>query len=237
MKKIDICGLCKNSKTLKKSHIIPKFVFKKIKTDKNSFIIVSSEPNKKIIKFQKEFREHLLCEECENRINQTETYVANILYNVKKFYDNRDGIVKVYNVDYSKFKLFQLSILWRSSISNVPFFQNCKLSHFHQETLRDMIFTGDPGEEYEYGCIMYGLLLQGKMEIKFMMNPGYMILRGHKFIYHTFGGFRWNFIISKNMKDFPKNLFSIRKNNELVFSLKDMFEFSDISSFLKRSNN
>jgi phage pi2 protein 07 len=232
--KIGKCRLCNNTGQLCNSHILPKFIYKKIKGRKTDFLVLSDDPEKRKYKSQKEYREYLLCANCEKKLNRYETYICNVLYNSKKFYDKDGEIVKVYNIDYNKFKLFQLSILWRGSVTSSPVFENGKINIGDEENIRQMLLNENPGDEFEYGCRMFGLLLNGKMEIQFMMNPAYMFIDNYKIVYYTFGGFRWNFIVSKMSKRVPKDLYSITINGELIYKLVDMMNIPDISDIFKK---
>ena len=67
--------------------------------------------------------EKLLCAECENGIGEYDRYASQILKHDKNLiieqYSNA-GVLK--NVNYSLFKLFQMSILWRAGGSGRPEF-------------------------------------------------------------------------------------------------------------------
>src|SRR5690606_42072385 len=63
-------------------------------------------------------REKLLCAECELHISKYENYVANV-FNGRQAIDasGAGGLIVVKGLDYAKFKLFGLSVLWRAGIS------------------------------------------------------------------------------------------------------------------------
>ena len=73
-----ICKLCCENKDLRRSHIIPEFLYRNlgIYDDKNRFKVISSNPKKRVKYEQKGFREYLLCDNCEEKIQKWEDYVA-----------------------------------------------------------------------------------------------------------------------------------------------------------------
>lgn len=223
------CRLCLQDKDLCNSHIIPKFVFKKIKKGGTDFIVVQS--GKDAYKSQREYREHLLCLKCEKIIHKFETYASSSLYNFKKFSQINNDKVTVKNIDYEKFKLFQLSILWRGHITSIEAFKDVKLDSENSEILRNMILNKDPGDEHEFGCTLFGITLQNKLQPQLMLNPGNFSVGPNKVIYYTFGGFRWHFIITRSRENIPIRFWSIDKNNQLIFKLRDLFDFPDFRTF------
>ncbi|NIM34962.1 MAG: hypothetical protein GTN67_05870 [Hydrotalea flava] len=60
------------------------------------------------------------------------------------------GFIKCERLNYHKYKLFLLSILWRASISTRPFFSEIKLDPIHEEEIRKMILTKDGGDVSKY---------------------------------------------------------------------------------------
>ena len=60
---------------------------------------------------------------------------------------------EVKDYDYSKLKLFFISLLWRASISAHKFFQGVKANNFENQ-LRKMIIENDPGDEDSFSVIL-----------------------------------------------------------------------------------
>jgi len=87
----------------------------------------------------------LLCKECEGIINRFETYFSNAWYKQEKCPNKvNNSAVQVTGLDYTLFRLFHLSILWRASVSKREEFSRVQLGP-HEEKIRHMIFAGDPG--------------------------------------------------------------------------------------------
>ncbi len=109
-----------------------------------------------------EYEPDILCEECDNiLISGFETYASAVLHggNVPVTMTNickPDGLVitQVQGVDYAKFKLFLLSLLWRASISKRPFFDKVSLDARDEETIRKMLFDEKAGSQEAFPCVL-----------------------------------------------------------------------------------
>ena len=172
------CSLCLQEKKLIKAHIIPDFMYSGMKNedDKNIFYEVTynlDNNQSKSIKIQTgDFDKNILCEDCDNRIiganyekyAQTSMYGKNIDPEIKpdcKNYINpNDGAEYSIctNIDYSKMKLFLLSVLWRASITDRPAFRDVDLGKKHEERLRKLIYKNIVPAETEYPIMMTSFL-------------------------------------------------------------------------------
>lgn len=129
-KLIGTCKLCcrEDENLLKKSHIIPNFMYQYLFDEQNRIAVVAStELTKKDRKFKTqptgEYEQGILCSTCDNELKgQYESYAAKALYGKDisinnapkvKRYQNKAGQKwsVIENIDYHKFKLFLLSIL------------------------------------------------------------------------------------------------------------------------------
>lgn len=71
------CKLCQQETPLRESHIIPKFIFKWLKDSGNGYLRNVVNFNQRI---QDGFKEKMLCDECENRFSECETYFAKYMF-------------------------------------------------------------------------------------------------------------------------------------------------------------
>jgi hypothetical protein len=156
---------------LRNSHVISEFFYLPFYDQNNHkySVVKLNTPSLNSYPVQKGVREYLLCHECEQQLGQYEDYVRNLLY------DASGGLritsfPHTVGVDYAKVRLFQLSILWRASISNREFFANIKLAHVDEERLRDMIHQKNPGSWDDFGCYVIGDV-KGRAK-EFMEQPG-----------------------------------------------------------------
>lgn len=102
-----ICGLCEEKKELKKSHLLPGFIFKWKKEQGTGFFRTSQNPNKRV---QDGLKWYLLCADCEQQLGDWEKQFSEKLF--KPFHDDSKTQVK-----YSEWLLkFTVSISWRNLI-------------------------------------------------------------------------------------------------------------------------
>jgi hypothetical protein len=177
------CKLCEKEKKLIEAHIIPKFMFKKMKDENNSFYEVKinvETKEQKSKKVQKEdYDKNILCGDCDNGIlgGIYEDYAKDVLYGenlnstiapkCKNYMNPNDGteysVCK--NIDYSKMKLFLLSLLWRASITDRPIFQDVNIGSKHEEIIRKMLFEKITPKETEYPIIVTSFMrTENKLE-------------------------------------------------------------------------
>lgn len=166
------CKLCNQTKPLlNKSHIIPDFFYVQagLYNEKHQIHKIDIQ---KFIKNKSftliptgVYEKGILCEKCDNNLlGGLETYGRKVLYGGLKFHEEiscknfrnpNDGfeysICK--NVDYKRFKLFLLSILWRAAISTNPIFKDVDFSNNYIETLRKMLFEMNPGKINDFPII------------------------------------------------------------------------------------
>ncbi|WP_288879237.1 hypothetical protein [Pedobacter panaciterrae] len=106
------------------------------------------------------YEKPFLCDECEDKIDKWESYAEKVLngtthFNTPVTKSTADPLIQVIeNIDYKKFKLFLLSILWRSSASTHEFFREVSLGKEHQGRMAEMLINEDPGEENEYPVML-----------------------------------------------------------------------------------
>ena len=74
-------------------------------------------------------------------------------------------------IDYTKFKLFLLSLLWRASISKLPIFKDINLGPY-EDKIRQMILDNNPDDPIQYQCVMASYMqLKEAQEYQFI-RPG-----------------------------------------------------------------
>lgn len=106
MKKYGKCALCRKEANLENSHIIPKFVPKRIvKKSATGFMRNIFNSQKRI---QDGSKQYLLCGDCEDRFNKYETIFASNVFNPYK-------IGKIEDFEYEEWlSKFIISVNWRT---------------------------------------------------------------------------------------------------------------------------
>jgi hypothetical protein len=147
---------------------------------------------------QRGIREKLLCSDCESQLSEYERYAKDVIFGgVELVVTRNDGNVELHNIDYKRFKLFQLSVLWRASIASHKMFARVNL-HRHEAKIREMVRSGNPGSYDEYGCIMFGLAGEAGAQCGFIDQPTGVRLEGHWWYRFIFGGLVWVFLVSSH---------------------------------------
>ncbi|MFT6908212.1 MAG: hypothetical protein ACJAS1_004906 [Oleiphilaceae bacterium] len=219
------CKLCKKEKDLMKSHIIPEFIYKSLYDEKHRFHEISADKNKKNGLLQKGVREHLLCNDCEHHFSKYETYASLVLnggYSLKV--RNEGRLIHLEGVEYSKFKLFALSILWRAGVSNLGLFSQVKLG-LHEEILRKMLLNNDPGEEHIYPFILSPIVQENSVQEALIVQPTWTRLGNHYAYRFVFGGMAWVFVVSSHRAPKEVIVASISKEGKITmlpWALSDM---------------
>jgi hypothetical protein len=145
-----ICKLCLRVRPLVRSHIVPEFAYKPMKNEQG-VIYVLGDKKKKV---QTGHYERLLCEDCETLLSKYETYFVNdwmrtIPPNISHLLRGPDPSLTVQIADYTKFKLFHLSVFWRAAVSSFKIDPSISLGS-HERVIAEMILKGDPGEPGDF---------------------------------------------------------------------------------------
>lgn len=141
------CRLCLSVSPLRRSHVVPKFLYRTLRDETHSFAAISNSGS--IVPLQDGIREEMLCGSCEAKLQKWEDSAARTLRRMPDMSMHRAGHVeKVKGVDYATFRLFCLSILWRSSVSSNPLFSEVHLEE--HETIRLALLKADPLERLDY---------------------------------------------------------------------------------------
>jgi hypothetical protein len=133
-------------------------------------------------------------------------------------------------VDAPTFRLFQLSILWRASVSRLPFFERVSLGK-HEERVRNLLLKGDPGDWAQYGCLMYGLRTPDASPTGIIIQPTRDRQFGHTAYRFVFGGFGWIYLVSSHTAPPPLAAGFLKENGRLVISLVDLYASEWMANF------
>ena len=214
------CRLCNQPKKLVDSHIFPEFMYEPLYDDEHRFKIISMKDGDIIKEPQKGIYEKLMCDECDNKIiGSYEDHASKIIFSDnKKTVDSirtKYGLL-IYGLDYRLFKLFQISLIWRASITTRPEIYKINLGP-HAEKMRIMLLNGDPGEVYEYGVILYLFPHSTKEMIDFILPPVKLQkkINGHQVYRAIFNGLVWIFYVSSHLRNFSNKEFFLSREGKL----------------------
>ena len=224
-----LCKLCLQDEILlQKSHIIPDFMHKGIFDNKHFLYRVNLKDDNRPKKLSTgEFEPNILCSKCDNERlgSNLENYANKILYggkiqkSEKITFQNRincHGIKMTYckGINYSKYKLFLLSILWRASISKREFFKYVSLGPYEEE-IRKMILNNNPKDQMDFPCFISTYRNYKDLPFELIGQP--KKYRKEHILGFTFliGGFMYIFLISNKNKPEWLSEVAINKNNEM----------------------
>lgn len=224
------------------SHIIPEFLYEPLYDDKHRVMLVPEKVEETVEVRQSGLKERLLCAECESHLSAHEEYTSRLInggkLTVKVIEKNQD--VTVYaGVDYTKLRLFQLALLWKAAVSELPFFSVVKLGR-HEEPLRQMVHDDVAGKPFEYGAVM-NTLLQKDGLLDVIIPPSRYSFDGHVCYRFPVAGIVWNFIVSGHSRDFWYRDLFLNESGRLLIIREDACNVeylrAMIKSFKKRGGN
>jgi hypothetical protein len=215
------CRLCLLDAPLRRSHVFPEFLFGSLYGDDHRYLTVPLSKHESVRHEQKGIREELLCGTCEQRIGRYERYASQILFHRPSSYESRSGqILYVADVDYEQFKLFMLSLLWRSSVSSARGFRNVRLGP-HEEILRSHLLRGDPGAPNFYPCMVQSLSAHREEFKAMIVPPDPVKLAGVRAYRAAFAGFVWTWLVSSLVNRSGAYAPVIDRSNRLPIVLMD----------------
>lgn len=183
---------------LRNSHIIPESLYAKLYNAKNQLLGIHGLGKHGSQFLQKGIREYLFCETCEQHFNEyCEKPFKKQWIDASPLPDPWDVTdIHWIKVDYASFKLFHLSVLFRAGVSSLPTFQEVSLGP-HEEKLRDLIFTCNPGECWQYPIFGYAVIHHKTRELIHMVSKTVLArpkngpLKGLRYYGTMYGGVMW----------------------------------------------
>lgn len=219
------CRLCLTEQTLIEAHIIPRQFYHSVRGSGVGFgagelvpkvYIAGSERKPK--QYQSGiFDPNILCAECDQKIIGPWDKYAQELF-LRKFPTSLATSIRIpalYSVDsfdYSSLKLFFLSVLWRSAVTDKEFFAQVDIQD-GEEVIRKMLLECNPGasEEFPVMAVRY----EGPFR-EVMPCPIRADLKGARIHHFRVPGFGW----FHQTNDAPINneldFFRIRPNKPLI---------------------
>ena len=201
MTNIGVCRFCGDKNVeLQNSHVFSEFLYKSVYDEKNRALNISPNLGERDEILQKGIREYLFCAKCEQHLSNYESYAARIIQDFPPTQHNKPGdIIFIPEVDYQKFKLFQMSLLWRASVTSRREFSEVSLGRHHEERLSRMLVSDAPGEPWEYGCILTGFSGEGELN-RLIKLPNKHRLEGHIAYSTVFVGLVWTYVVSSHAR-------------------------------------
>jgi len=192
---------------------------------------------------QSGIKEPMLCAGCEGWFSQYENYFRAFFYGknptpFKKIpvgapvdFSSFAGLdpdilgVNAVKLDYTQFKLFVLSLVWRASVAKGNFFEKVSLGPQHEARLAAMLNAEDPGWDDQYSILMVDLQHAEYGLEDFIQEPDCVRDGGQRACSLILGGFMLVAFIASAGHRLPDSIgpFCLRASGDLllIFSRAD----------------
>lgn len=221
-----ICRLCKKTAKLANSHIIPEFVFRTLYDKKHRFRSAQLDERKWEWE-QKGYREPMLCDNCEQKFSIWEHYASEQFFNKPlptPISQGNSKAIILNGLNYQKLKLFLLSILWRAGVTTHVYYKHVQLGHIHEERLRQMLLSENPGSAEDYACFICTINLDGNKFRDFFVEPTPSRVESHRCYRFVFSGFIFYYhVTSHRLPDSTRRL-TLQLNGKLTISETELAE-------------
>lgn len=187
------CRLCETDQELRNSHIVPEFLFSNLYNEKHQLLAIHGHGPQGSQLLQKGIREPLFCETCEQHFNKHFEKPFHAQWIKKLLLPNpwvETGIHWI-TVDYTSFKLFHLSVLFRAGVSSLPTFSEVNLGP-HEEKMRRLILACNPGTAWQYPIIGHAVIHHKTNGlIPMVSRPRQSKFGGRRCYGMVYGGAQW----------------------------------------------
>jgi hypothetical protein len=220
---------------LVRSHIVPEFLYKPHYDEKHRALLFDKR-DAPYTMVQKGLRERLLCDGCEARLQVFEDYFARYWFKQMPLPARVVAPeVILSGIDYSQFKLFLLSIVWRASVSDTA--PEMSLGP-HEERMRSMLINVDPGPKDLYP-IFAGVIVdeEGQPWDGAMLSPLKIRVKAHWACRMVFGGVAWT-VLTSHHQTLPLDDHFLSESGDLrlpALPRKDFFVESGLAEAVQGS--
>jgi hypothetical protein len=229
---IGICALCLERRPIRESHLIPEFCYQGYDHKHRLLVVGDTDDKRKNPKIQKGIRCELLCDGCEGALSRLyEDPFKRYWFDTAPLPKRMRGLELTLKVpDPATFKLFHLSILWRSyaSRNKIRNWQGVDLGP-HGERIRTMIRANEPGPEWLYpvGCAAMVNSL-GEPEWSVIKEPHTALRNGRHYHCFIFGGCMWMYLTAKHdARVMPESF--LRDNGDLRVYSRPLASIAQVS--------
>lgn len=218
------CALCLKEKPLRRSHVIPEFMFGPLYDEKHRFYGISNISTKSNRIFQKGLREKLLCHECEQRLSRYESYASDVFFRDVAIKPVRTPTGFLFTgLDYRPLKLFFMSLLWRLGTTSLPELKGAELGP-HQERVRTLLCADDPADFLTFPAMVTALTFKRRHVPDLIVPPLYSRVEGRWVWAVVISGFLFHFFVSNRLP--PQNVWGgfLQENGNFPLHLTDIKE-------------
>lgn len=151
-----LCKFCEKSPPSVKAHSTPRSFFLAHAKPGEAPQLVSPSP-----KFHPKrlpigvYDQQMLCSKCEPKFSAWDSYGYQFFHSAppEQIFSDRVAAYRIANVDYSKLKLFVISVLWRCSVSTQDFYSDVSLGPYEDRAKRHLL-DSTPGPYSEFAIFV-----------------------------------------------------------------------------------
>ena len=229
-----VCRLCLAARPLRRSHVIPEFLFRLCYDELHRGLQIDRRPIPPRY-LQKGWRERLLCDDCEQFLNEQyeKPMKAQWIEAPKLPTKVRTTPVHVQGLDYRTFKLFHLAVLWRAAVASTGDFAQINLGP-HAERIRQMLLRKDPGSPDRYPLFAGVLVLPQNSEPAYdvVVPPSITSIEGQPLYQTVYGGCVWGIAVASHSLPEKWRLLMLSDSGGLLATAHDFRTFWTIRSAL-----
>jgi hypothetical protein len=216
------CALCREERPLRKSHVIPEFMFGPLYDEKHRFHGVSNISTKPNQIFQKGPREKLLCDNCERQVSRYESYASDVFFGnaATQPVPTPTGLLFT-GLDYKPLKLFFISVLWRLGTTSITHLKGAELGP-HQERVRSLLCADDPADYLTFPAMVTALMFDRQHIADLIVPPLHSRVEGRRVWAVVVSGFLFHFFVSNRQP--PQNVWGgfLQENGNFPLHLTDI---------------
>ncbi len=241
------CKLCTGEfEKLAESHILAKGFFRSLYPPNDDRALLSSNgknrPKRIRIGY---YDDKILCIECDKKLGKYDEYgIKTFLRKDVISFPDSDEAYLIKNVNYSKLKIFLMSLLYRASITSMQEFSLINLGEYYEEKLRNMIITDDPCEFNDFPFFISKFetnQLPQNIANKTLMSPYRTKIDNINFsIFRIPNGYQAYIKVDKRPLDNLFSQLSMKEDGNLIIIRRQNFEsskeFDAMCNVIKKQN-
>ena len=218
---LGVCRLCKQRRELRRSHIIPEFMFRPLYDERSRALELDGASGRRRT-LQKGLYEHLLCDSCEGILQREERYFSVLWFQRDPLPDPvQDLYVERRAFDFERFFRFHLSVLWRASVAQSSQFAAVSLGPFEERFRR---FLCGEVEDLDVEPSIFGFVLRRpkthELWQRIVLAPVRSRPSGRVTYTFVFGGCAWKYCVSSSGSAFPTSL-QLKRPGSIILPVID----------------
>ncbi len=220
-----VCKLCQAEAPLRRSHIYPDHLYRLIVDSDHRYYAYTTQGARRVR--QQGLWERLFCHDCEQLLSREyEDYFARYWLNANVLPGSiQDEAIVLRGIEYLRFKLYHLSILYRAGISSLPTFRHIDLGP-HQEWIRLMLLEQSDSDKYH--IVPAALIKDDRTVVKRVMTfPKWSYIEGHTFYNTIYAGCAWG--IKTSSHEFPGlSATGLQVNGDMLVNCEEYNDYEEL---------